>query len=96
MTISDELQFEPVGSHADGDTISSATALTKPSGAKKLMIQALEQNVRYTLDGTDPTTSKGFVITAGNDPYILFVHPNTTVTVIQEAATADLQYQWGK
>jgi len=90
------LDFQPVGSHFDGTTISSATALTPASGANKLLIQALDQNVRITLDGTTPTATKGFQLVAGDPPVLIGVDAATTITVIEEAATADIQYQWGK
>lgn len=92
----DPLGFNPLGSHSDGATISSATTLTIPAGAKKLMIQALTQNVRFTLDGTTPEAAKGFQLKAGDPPVIVPLGNRSTVIVIQEAATADLQYQFGE
>jgi len=93
--MSDLLRFDPIGSHADGTTISSATTLTPADGATKLLIQALDQNVRLTLDGTAPTASKGFQLVAGDPPVMVWI-AGSTVKVIEEAATADIQYQWGK
>lgn len=90
-----DLQFTPVGSHSDGATISSATTLSKPAGATKLLIQALGQNVRFTLDGTAPTASKGFQLKAGDPPVVIPISASTVVKVIEETATADLQYQYG-
>lgn len=91
----DDLQFSPVGSHQDGLVISSAQPLVNPPGATKLLVQALDQNVRFTLDGSTPTASRGFQLKAGDPPVIVPISANTTVTVIQETATADLQYQYG-
>jgi hypothetical protein len=54
----DMLKFEPIGSHYDGTAISSAVTLTPPDGAYKLVIQALGQKVRLTLDGTTPTAAR--------------------------------------
>ena len=56
----------------------------------------LGQNVRYTLDGTTPTASKGFLLKAGDPPVIIPITSGMLVKVIEEAASADLQYQWGK
>ena len=89
------MQFNPLGAHSDGAVISSAQTLTPASGATKLLIQALGQNVRLTLDGTTPTSTKGFQLVAGDPPLIVVIDAGTVVKVIQEAATADLQYQWG-
>lgn len=91
-----EFHFTPVGAHSDGVSISSVQTLTCPADASKLLIQALGQNVRYTLDGTVPTASKGFQLKAGDPPVIIPVTSSTTVKVIEESATADLQYQFGK
>ena len=92
----DQLNFNPVGAHNDGLAISSATTITIPDGATKIMIQALTQNVRLTLDGTAPTTSKGFQLQVGQMPVILPLGRSTVIKVIEEAATADLQYQFGE
>lgn len=91
----DALSFDPVGAHSDGAVISSATTLTVPAGATKIMIQALVQNVRFTLDGTAPEAAKGFQLAAGDPPVVIPMGNATVLKVIQEAATADLQYQWG-
>ena len=91
----DVLQFDPMGSHVDGTVITSAVTLTPPAGATKLLIQAIDQNIRITLDGTTPDATTGFQIKAG-DPMLLIPLGNATVVrVIEEAATADIQYLWG-
>lgn len=92
----DTFEFSPVGNHSDGATISSATILAIPARATKLLIQTIGQNVRYTLDGTTPTASKGFQLAIGQAPILIPLGTGTIITVIQEAATADLQYQWGE
>lgn len=92
----DSLGFNPLGAHSDGATISSATTLTPATGATKILIQALTQNVRFTLDGTAPEAAKGFQLKAGDPPVIIPLGNATVLKVIQEAATADLQYQWGE
>jgi len=91
-----DIAFDPVGNHVSGPDISTAATLTSSETATQIMIQALDQNVRYTLAGSTPTASVGFVLTADAAPIILPVGPNATLKVIEEAATASLQYQWGK
>lgn len=85
--------YAPIGSHSSGALISTAATLTKPEGANSILIQALVQNVRFTLDGTTPTASVGFQILAGNPPMIIAV-PEASIKVIEEVASASLQYQW--
>ena len=90
-------EFIPEGAHLQDATISSATTLTKPSsGASKLLIQAVDQNLRFTLDGTAPTTSKGFVLEADKPPVLIQVGEGVTVKVIEETATGGVEYQWGR
>jgi hypothetical protein len=91
----DVMMFDPIGAHNDGLAIATAQTITIPAGATKFLVQALGQNVRITLDGTPPTASTGFQIKA-DDPWVLVpLGLNTSIKVIEEAATADLQYQFG-
>ena len=91
----DSLSMEVVGSHVDGTSISSVVTLTPPTGATKLLIQALDQNIRITLDGTAATTSLGFQLAAGDPMLLIPLGNNTVIKVIEEAATDDIQIQWG-
>jgi hypothetical protein len=92
-----ESSFNPYGAHSDGLPISAAVVLTAsaPADARSVLIQALDKNVRYTLDNTVPTATKGFQLKAGDPPVLIPICPQTVLTVIEEAATADLQFQWG-
>ncbi len=87
--------FDVVGAHQSNSTLSAAVALTPPAGATRLLIQAFGANVRYTLDGTAPTATVGFRLTADADPVLLLIGAGMTVTIIQEATGASIQYQWG-
>ena len=90
----DVLQIDPVGAHVDGTVITAAVTLTPPTGATKLLIQALSQNIRITLDGTTPDATTGFQLAAGDPMLLIPLGNNTVVRVIEEAATADINYQW--
>lgn len=91
--------FQPIGAHIDGTDISSAVTLTRPTsladGIAKILIQAISQNVRVTMDGTTPTATTGFQIAAGETLY-WEIGPGATIKVIEEASGADIQIQWGK
>lgn len=87
--------FQPIDSHVDGTDISSAVVLTPAAGSSKLLIQATAQDVRYTLDGTTPAAAKGFQLKSDDPPLMIVVAKGMTITVIEETATADIQYQWG-
>lgn len=101
----DLIQFRPLGAHQDGLAINTAKDLfadATPTYASftgfkptKIMLQVHTQNARYRLDGTAPTTSAGFQLKAGDPPIILSIVGITSLKVIEEAASADLQMQWG-
>lgn len=90
-----QLPLTPVGAHTVNSSLSSAVTLTAPAGANALLIQALVQNVRFTLDGTTPTASIGFQMPAGNPAVIIDLSATTVVKVIQETSGAIIQYQFG-
>ena len=89
-----DIPLRPVGSHTSNTTISSATTITVPAGARYILMQVLTQNVRYTLDGTVPTTTSGFQLKAGDPPIAVWCETGVTLKVIEETATASLQYQF--
>jgi hypothetical protein len=80
--------------HVSNSVLSAAVTLAPPTGATRLLIQAFTKNVRYTLDGTVPTAALGFQIRAGDPPQIIPIGEHTTIKVIEEAASANIQYQW--
>jgi hypothetical protein len=66
-----------------------------PSGAQELMFQAVTQNVRYTLDGSDPAAAVGFQFVASGVPIRMRISNNTTFRFFREAENAVLNYQFG-
>lgn len=84
----------PIGDHDSVDDLSTAVAMTPPEGGTQLLIQAIAQNIRYTLDGTTPTASIGFVMFADAEPVIIRVGAGGSITLIEETAGATAQYQW--
>ena len=90
-----DMTFTPVGAHNDGLNISSAATIATPATATKWMVQAITQNARFTLDGTVPTATCGFQLYASDPPLVIPISATTTIKVIQEAATCDLQYIFG-
>lgn len=87
--------FNPVSGHVQDATISGATTLTPEVGSNKLLIQAFTNNVRYTLDGTNPTASLGFQLKADDPPLVIPIGPGTVVKVIEETVSASIDFQWG-
>lgn len=91
------LPFDPVGGHQQytAGQINTATTLTIPTGATMCWLQPLDQNIRLTISGTTPTTSKGIQVAKGTDITIP-IGASTVIKVIAETAGASLEYQFGK
>ena len=87
--------FKPIGAHTTNATLSSAVTLTIPANATKLLMQAITQNVRITLDNTTPTATVGFQLRAGDPAVVIPIAVGTVIKVIEETATATIQYQFG-
>ena len=60
-----------------------------------LLIQSSVADCRYTLDGTTPTAAVGFTLVAGADPTLILLDEGIAFKVIEEGATAILDYQFG-
>lgn len=89
-----KFKYAPIGAHVSSTGFSAAAALTIPGGDVDVVaIQASAQNIRYTLDGSNPTASVGFQIAAG-DSDLIPVSEGVTIKIIEEAATATVQYQF--
>lgn len=97
--------FAPIGPHLQDTTISSATVLAPSTvglasdemedQVNCILLQCLTRDVRYTLDGTTPTSSVGFVLSAGSPPMLIYITPGVVVTVIESIATASVEFQFG-
>jgi hypothetical protein len=84
----------PVDAHDSVDDLSTAEVMTPPEGATQLLIQAIDQAIRYTIDGTTPTASIGFRMVPEAEPVIIRPGAGGTITLIEETAGATAQYQW--
>lgn len=91
----DALTFNPVGAHTANSSLATDVTLTVPDGATKILVQALSQDIRYTLGGTTPTTTLGFQLKADDQPVMIPLGGDTVLKFIEETATATLQYQFG-
>ncbi len=92
--------FNPLSTHMANINISGVVTLVPPvETADKLLIQALTQSIYFTLDGTDPIptgTVVGFRLQSNDPPLVIGISYNTVVKVVEELATASIQYQWGE
>jgi hypothetical protein len=92
--------FQPLGTTRQRADMATVQTMGRPNTdptPTKVMLQVIGQNnVRYTLDGSTPTPTFGFVLLAAAAPTILTYHQSTIIQVIEEGATATLVYCWGK
>lgn len=65
-----------------------------PLNAAGVLVQALTQNVRYTLNGSTPTAAVGFQLKASDPPLYIPLTEHTFFTVIAETAGAYLEYEF--
>ena len=87
----------PVGAHTTNSTLNASVTLTPPLNASRILLQAFTQNVRFlfteTSSATVPTASVGFRLLAG-ERINLSVPTGSLLKVIEETASASIQYQW--
>jgi hypothetical protein len=76
-------------------TVVFSPAFTLGGQPKGILVQALTQNIRYTLSaGQAPTAAIGFQLITGNDPIFIPLGTGMTPRFFREASGAILQYQW--
>ncbi len=75
-----------------GDFIIKPVAADGELQATHIQMQALTQNIRYTIDGTEASGTVGFQLAAGSITTVPV--PNLGVSVFEEVAGAIVQYQW--
>ena len=87
-----------VGSHIANASLASVVTLTQPANAKRILVQAFTQNVRFlfaeiTNTALVPTATLGFRLLAG-ERIDLSIPSQSILKVIEETASASIQYQW--
>ena len=85
----------PVDTHKTETVGGSAFSPTAtPNAARYLLVQALAQNVRYTLDGTTPSATVGFQLKTTDTPILIPIGKGMVPRFFREASGAILQYCW--
>lgn len=81
--------------HEKVSSLNTAKTLTVPTGASVAWVQAVTNNVRYTLDGsTTPTSSVGQVLYAGHAPTVLHGEQISNFKGIETASSATLEVHY--
>jgi len=73
-------------------SLSSAAALTVPTGARLALIQVESADVRWRDDGTNPTASVGMVLDAGT--LLLYDSALSAIRFIETVASAKLNISY--
>jgi hypothetical protein len=68
--------------------------LSLPNSASGILVQALTQNARYTLDGFTPTATKGFQMKAGDSPLFIQITRGMVLKFVAETAGSILEYEY--
>ena len=73
-------------------SLASAAALTVPANTTVALIQAESQSIRWRDDGTDPTTSVGMVLAAGESLFFTGTLSAFKAIEISASATLNISY----
>jgi hypothetical protein len=88
---------ETVHPHSSTDLdLGVVAGINVPQGVRYLLVQAIDQNIRYVISGdvSDPSQTSGFQLIAGNDPLAISVLGGQRIEFIAEAAGARLEMQY--
>ena len=94
MSMSVGFGKDVIGAHSQ-DSVDAVVTLVPPANARRLIVQAVGQNVRFTLDGTNPTAALGFRLYPNQEPTHVAVLPDMTLKFIEEMVGGSIEYQWG-
>lgn len=86
--------MEPAGYVQITSLAAAANITSIPNGATLAVIQAESQNVRYRDDGTNPTTSVGMILAAGDILY--YTGDMSAIKFIEVTGSAKLNISYYK
>lgn len=84
----------PVGTHTRTATDTVLT-IQCPENASILLLEASVGSVRYTIDGTTPTTDLGFLLEIADNVTRLDLFPGVTVKILGGVGSF-INYQWAR
>lgn len=89
--------YTTLGAHQEETVSGTAIELSEPRPieATGLLIQTVDADIQFTIDGTDPTATPGFVLYQNQLPLYIPLLQNNVFTVVRDATTdASVRYQW--
>jgi len=93
------MNFIPYGegyTHLSYALSTSPVTLSTPINANGILVQALTQNARFTMDGSAPSSTKGFQLKAGDPPLMIPIETGITLKWVAETAGVILEYDWSR
>lgn len=84
----------PRGAHGQNATLSTVQVIPVPLDANAVLLSCIAQSVLFTLEGTDPTSTKGLTLEADRGAILLPVVEGQILKFIEAAASATLNYQF--
>ena len=96
VTVQPAYVQQVIGTHTQNTSLSSVVSVTVPALANGVIIGAQTKSVFFTLDGTDPTDTKGFILVADQAATLVPVYSGQVLKFIEAAASAKLDYQFVK
>jgi len=91
------IAIAPASPHLTVSSLIGHVVLTPPENANRILLQVFTQNIRLVFtEATSPfvpTASVGFQFAAGSR-FDLAIADNFVIKIIEEAASASIQYQW--
>ena len=81
--------LRPVSNHRTG----TANSISVPDNASMVLVQPIGANVRVKVDGGTATSSAGFQVASGTSQFFP-VAGATTISIVAESGSPNLQYQF--
>lgn len=70
------------------DSVKDVDDLSPPAKATQVQLQSDTNNVRYTMDGTDPTTSSGMLLLTTELPQTFLIEDLKTIKFIRDGGSS--------
>ena len=91
------IAIAPASPHITNSSLATFVVLTPPENANRILLQPFAQNIRFVItEATSPfvpTATVGFRL-AADSRLDLAIADNFVIKIIEEAASASIQYQW--
>ena len=84
--------YDPLGSQHYVADLSDPVPVDVPANSNGLLVQVFAKDVYFTVDGSTPSATNRFVLTADADAQFLPFAPGTTLTFVEKEASAAMTW----